>query len=126
MALCKRCALNGNRTEGGRLGVCKTHSKTRCRSYGCETKTLGAELCAAHTHQVEVARWTARAELRVIDPAADFDLAELRAEKLLHAKFLAHEAVEVFFRSLLGASVALYGSAPAGDPPADQEQKEAA
>lgn len=109
MALCRQCALNGNRRDGGGLGVCKIHSKSRCRFFGCETKTLGPELCSAHTHQVELAKWTARAQLRVIEPGADLDAAELRKEKLMHAKFLAHESVEVFFRSLLDISKALYG-----------------
>lgn len=111
MALCKRCALNGDRRDGGGLGVCKIHAKSKCRAAGCEAKTLGAELCTAHAHELDIARWTARAQLRVLEPGADLDQAELRREKLNRAKFLAHEAVEVFFRSLLEASQAIHGSA---------------
>ena len=121
LMLCKRCALNGNRRDGGGLGVCKIHSKTRCRFFGCETKTLGEELCAAHTHQVELARWKGKAELRVFDPRAEIDLAEIRQEKLLNAKFLAHQAVEEFFRSLLHVSQALYG-----EPTQENEEQKAA
>jgi hypothetical protein len=120
MSLCRRCALNGVEVEGGGLGVCSQHAKTKCRYYGCEARTLGEELCATHAHVVEIARWTAKAELRVIDPGADTASAELRHEKLMHAKFLAHEAVEVFFRSLIEASAGVFG-----DRPADEKKKAA-
>lgn len=120
--LCRRCALNGNERDGGGLGACKTHAKSRCRFFGCETKTLGPELCTTHAHETELARWKARAELRVIEPGADLDAAEIRKEKLTRAKFLAHEAVEVFFRSLLDVSQALYGQPEVDD---DEEKKAA-
>lgn len=121
MALCKRCALNGNQRDGGGLGVCKIHAKSKCRFYGCEAKTLGAEFCAAHAHQEELARWRAKAELRVSDPGDAFDAEGIRREKLQQASFLAHQAVEVFFQSLLEASGALYGVEPNSD-----EQRKAA
>ena len=108
MALCKRCAKNGREQDGGSIGVCRQHAKTKCLI--CRAASLGEELCAAHAHQEELARWTAQANLRVIDPAAEMDLAEIRREKLMQAKFMAHQAVEVFFSGLLGAVQALWGS----------------
>jgi len=119
--LCNQCATNGNRRDGGELGVCKIHAKSKCRFLGCETKTLGPELCAAHAHQAELARWKATAAFKVIDPQAEIELAEIRREKLLKAKFLAHQAVEEFFRSLLEVSQALYGA-----PTQDGEDRKAA
>lgn len=121
MALCRRCALNGNRRDGGGLGVCKIHAKSRCRFYGCETKTLGDELCAAHTHQAELARWRAKAELRVVEPQDEIDIAEIRREKLMRAKFLAHQSIEELFRSLLQVSQALYG-----EPTQENDEQKAA
>lgn len=121
MTLCRRCALNGNERDGGDLGVCRIHAKARCRFYGCDARTLGEEFCSAHAHQMDVARWKAKAEFRVIDPNSELDLAELRREKLMRAKFLAHEAVEVFFRSLLEASQGVFG-----DRSSDEEERRAA
>lgn len=121
MSLCRRCALNGNRRDGGGLGVCKIHAKARCRFFDCKVKTLGEELCATHTHQTELARWKAKAELRLVDPQDEFEAVEIRREKLMKAKFLAHQAVEEFFRSLLEVSQALYG-----EPTQENEEQKAA
>jgi len=110
MSLCKRCALNGDRREGGDFGVCKLHAKARCRFFDCKAKTLGHELCAAHTHQAELARWKAKANLRIVDPEEELDLEEIRHEKLMQAKFHAHEAVEIFFRSIHLTIQAIWGS----------------
>lgn len=122
MALCKRCAINGRKRDGGNLGICNQHAKTKCQV--CGAPSLGAELCTAHAHQEELLRWQAKAEFRLIEPAADFDLAEIRREKLTAAKFLAHQAVEEFFRALLGVMSALYGD-PKAIPPAEEERKAA-
>lgn len=113
--LCRRCARNGDRRYGGTLGVCKIHAKSKCRYFGCKARSLGEELCSAHAHDVDQARWKARAEFRVIDPGTDLDQIELRKEKLQRAKFLAHESVEVFFQSLLQVSQALYGDLDEND-----------
>jgi hypothetical protein len=101
MTKCRRCAINGNQREGGTLGVCKIHAKSKCRYFGCADRTLGEELCTAHAHQVELARWKARAEFRIIDPASALDSDAIRREKLSQARFLAHQAVEIFFSSLI-------------------------
>lgn len=107
MGLCKRCALNGLRRNGGDLGVCKNHAKTKCRI--CGAPSLGAELCTAHAHQADLARWLAKANLRVIDPEDTFDMEEIRRERLMQAKFLAHESVEIMFRALHAAIQAIWG-----------------
>lgn len=122
MAICKRCALNGRNRNGGPLGICKMHARTKCQI--CGAASLGAELCTAHAHQEELQRWEARSQFRIVDPDAQLDLAEIRREKLIAAKFLAHQAVEEFFRALLQVMQALYGQ-PASEPPADEKKKAA-
>lgn len=124
MALCKRCALNGAHRNGGDLGICKMHAKTKCQV--CGAASLGAELCTAHTYQAELARWLAKSQLRVIDPEDTLDYEEIRREKLMQSKFLAHESVEVLFRALHGALQAIWGHPAIEPPPAAEEKRKAA
>ena len=106
--LCKRCAKNAVQRDGGKLGICNRHSKTKCLI--CDQPSLGEEMCAVHTHQSEIIRWTAKANFRRLEIADEIDSLAIRKEGLQQAKFLAHEAVEVFFRSLLGAMIAMHGA----------------
>jgi len=108
MALCKRCALNGTRRNGGELGICRTHAKTKCQI--CGAPSLGAQLCMSHAHQEELMRWKRRAQLESFDMEHEFDLLEIRKEKLQEAKFLAHQSVETFFRAMHQATQAIWGT----------------
>lgn len=125
MPMCRRCLKNGRKIDGGEIGVCKQHARTRC--HVCGAASLGEELCSAHTHQAELARWMAESQLRVVDPEDELDLEEIRHAKLMEAKFMAHKAVEVFFRSMLLAVTAIWGQ-PTRDqgPPAAEAKRKAA
>lgn len=107
MAMCRRCITNGVDRDGGQFGVCKSHARTKCQVCGCAS--LGAQLCAAHEHEAEVMRWKAKSQFRIEDSAIEIaDNIELRKARLGEAKFLAHQALEVAFQSLLGAAVAVW------------------
>lgn len=124
MSICKRCARNGMKREGGDLGVCRQHRTRKCLV--CKAPSLGEEMCAAHTHQAELLRWTAKSQFRVIDPDDQIDETEIRLSKLAEAKFLAHESVEIMFRAWHGAILAMFGKPEAGPEPEADEQKKAA
>lgn len=115
---CKPCARNGRKVNGGDLGYCANHRRTKCLV--CRAPSLGEELCAAHAHAVETRRWIAQSQFRVIDQDSEIDLAEIRKSKLQEAKFLTHQAVEVLFRAMFNAIEAMYGN------PETDEEKEAA
>lgn len=107
MAMCRRCASNGVHREGGQFGVCKYHARTKCQV--CGDASLGEQLCASHAHAAELMRWKAQSQFRMQNDAIKVaDDVELRKARLNEAKFLAHQALEVAFHSLLGAVVAVW------------------
>jgi hypothetical protein len=121
MAFCRKCLSNGMRRDGGDLGVCAQHRKGKCLI--CRAPSLGHEMCAAHEHEVELRRWAARANLKVMDPAGAHIDFELRDSLLQEAKFHAHESVEVFFRALHLAIQAIWGRPEVSQ---DDDQRKAA
>ena len=125
---CRRCLENGMRRNGGTLGVCHMHAKVRCAH--CGAKTLGPRLCITCAHRVDIERWKARANLRVITPDQQFDHDGLRREKLLQAKFYFHESVEVLFQGFLRVLETLWGDTTQHEgimpPPRGDSDKKAA
>lgn len=114
--LCKICSRHGSSRDGGSVGLCWQHVKRKCGV--CHRPSAGEELCTGCAHDVEVKRWTARAEFRLMDREVveRMDaLAEARREKLFRGKFLFHEAVEVFYAGLLCVFQAVWGEAPKKD-----------
>lgn len=107
MAICRRCIANGVQRQGGQFGVCRYHARTKCQV--CGEASLGEQLCAAHAHAAEIMRWKAKSQFRMQSDAREAaDDVELRRARLGEAKFLAHQAIEVAFHSLLGAVVAVW------------------
>lgn len=110
---CKKCLQSGNRREGGPLGLCWKHQRSKCEI--CGRFSAGENLCAECAHSSDLQRWAAESNLRIIQPDEDDFRLALRKEKLLQAKFHAHRAVEVFFRSLVLSSEAIWGDIESGD-----------
>lgn len=117
--LCKPCARNHQRRDGGTVGLCWQHVRRRCGV--CGGPSAGEELCTVCAHGVDVARWTARAELRTWDTDRDAEFYDARQEKLMQSKFFFHEAVEVLFRGFLGVLRALWGEPPKAEKPEHEE-----
>lgn len=107
MALCRKCFINGTKRDGGGIGVCQRHVKTKCQI--CGGASLGEPMCVAHTHAADLMRWKAKSQFRVVDPKDQVDDIGLRKERLMESKFLAHQAIDVIFHSLLGTVVTLWG-----------------
>lgn len=121
---CRVCIRNRTRREGGTVGLCWQHIKRRCGV--CGGASAGEELCVGCAHQVDVSRWTARAELRQWDTGRDLEFYEARREELLRSKFFFHEAVEVLFQGFLGILKAVWGEPPKREAPPGLESREAA
>lgn len=104
---CRPCYKNGRKVDGGELGVCKSHRKRKCST--CPALSLGEEFCASCAGRIELMRWQAKAEFRVVNPTDELDDLEIRREKLQQAKFMAHQAIEIMFHSMLSAIKAIWG-----------------
>lgn len=122
MALCRRCLKNGTRREGGSFGVCPEHRKTKCII--CGGRSLGEEFCSIHAHEVQLAHWKARAEVRVISREQELDGLEIRREKLMESKRYFHEAVEVLFQGAVHLLIAVWS--PTTRAAEEIEEREAA
>ena len=110
--LCKRCASNGEKRDGGPLGACARHSKTKCNI--CGRPSLGLEQCVECARGVDLLRWRGRSRLQVFHPTREEDF-EALYERLQEARFLVHEAVEVFFHGLVVGRGAVARGEQAGD-----------
>lgn len=94
------------------MGLCWEHVRGTCRA--CGGPSNGAEYCTTCEHEMDVMRWTARAEFRTRDwqMEREQELYEARREKIMRSTFLFHEAVEVLAEGLLGVVQALHGQMP--------------
>ncbi len=107
---CKPCRRNRVSRDGGSMGLCWEHIRRTCST--CNNYCNGEGHCASCAHASDLVRWTARAELRIWDTERDEELYQAKKEKLIRSKFLAHEAVEILFQSVLGVVQAIWGRPP--------------
>lgn len=113
--MCRICARNGIRRDGGRIGLCWQHARRRCDV--CGEASAGERTCTACAHNVDAERWKAHSNPLYFYQGYDAEMDAMRAEKLLQCKQHLHEAVEVLCRAFLLVVEAVHGAAPAHDTP---------
>lgn len=113
MSECGPCKRNGQRREGGPMGLCFRHQKQCCRI--CGAYSLGDELCVRCKCEDDIIRWQ-EAAMRVIDPEDWETDQKLRREKLWRAKYHVHKAIEILFRGLEMSTEAVWGNLKKDEP----------
>lgn len=120
--LCKSCARNRIRRDGGTFGLCWKHKRSKCRL--CGKLSAGNIYCSKCEHDGDIERWRQES----VNPLAfdeDYEYLQvaLRKEKLLEAKYHFHRAVEVGFRAMVLLLESVWGGLrdPKEKPQPDEE-----
>ncbi len=96
--LCKPCYANRTRRDGGDLGLCWQHKKSKCQI--CGALSAGNRYCSTCDHKENILRMQAESQPLYSDDDHKYINNELREQKLTEARYHAFRAVEVLFRSI--------------------------